>query len=444
MNEYNRLLTKWERILDRVEMNNGRVYPIEIGERATDLEIKDKEREVGYSLPPSYKAVLQGIGKSLSLYYSFSDDTMIPDEFKEIFSGEIDWNLDYLQSLDSLADDLMEDGIDYGGNLRGKLEFSHSKNGDVYAFDMTVEGDEKPVIYWEHEEDKVTYLADSFKDYLVRITELNCVGGEIWQFEQFLTERGLDTDTPHAQKWIQWFDSFSETKLSDVKDDMDKLFEFILYRKKLNEESIDALRDFDKKVLLDFLIGKLDPHQMYIERNVICNMIGKGLGDFAEDWVRSLWQEQAKLLDSRLRAILTSHCMQEEEGLQLVFHQLDREAERGKISGYEALSHLGSFHSRKVIEWMESRVRFPVTDGWNQLFIKSNPSWEDVKRWTKLEERHEVTIIHALEASIRERNSLVIEDLPSKKEIQEFLQEVRSRQKLKRRTEAIDFVVQRI
>lgn len=444
MKEYNSLLTKWERILDRVEMNNGRTYPIEIGERASAQEIIEKEREVGYLLPPSYKAVLQGLGKSLSFSYSFSDDTIIPDEFKEIFSGEIDWNLDYLQSLDSLADDLMEDGADYGKNLRGKLEFSHSKNGDIYAFDMTVEGDEKPVIYWEHEEDKVTYLADSFIDYLIRITELKCTGSEIWQFEEFVTERGLDTVAPRAQKWIQWFDTFSETKLGDIKNDMDKLFEFIMYRKKLNEESIEALRDFDEKDLLDFLIEKLDHHHIYLERSVICKMIGKGLGAFAEEWVTGLWQGRAAFLDSRLRAYLTSYCMPEDKGLELVFHQLDLEAETRKISGYDALSHLGSFHSRKVIEWMENQVRFPVTEGWDSLFIKSSPAWEDIKRWTELEEKHEVTIIHALEASIREENSLVIEGLPPKKELKDFLLDLKSRQILKRRTEALDLVLQHI
>lgn len=442
MKEYNSLLTKWERILHRLEKNNGKIYPLEIGERASAQEIKEKEREVGYDLPPSFKNILQWLGKSLSLYYSFSDDTMIPEEFKEIFSGEIDWDLDYLQSLDSLADDMMGDGVDYGKNLRGKLEFSHSKNGDIYAFDMTAEGEEKPVIYWEHEEDKVTYLADSFIDYLVRITELNCIGSEIWQFEQFVTERGLDTEGYQAQKWKQWFDSFSETKLGDVKNDMEKLFEFLVYRKELDEGSIEALRAFDKKGLLDFLIEKLGHYHTYLEKSVICKMIGKGLGSFAEKWVTGLWQEQADFMDSRLRAYLTSHCMSEDEGLELVIHQLHREAGTGKISGYDALSHLGPFHSRKVIDWMENHVRFPVTEGWESLFIKSHPAWEDIKRWTELEERHEVTIIHALEASFREKNPLVIVGLPPKKEFKDFLLDLKSRQILNRRTEALDFVLQ--
>lgn len=441
MDDYEVLLTKWNHILNKVEKNNGKVYPIEIGEKATPQEIEAKEKEIGYQLPPSYKAVIQDLGKSLSFYYSFSDDTMIPDEFREIFSGEIQWDIGHLQNLDSLADDLIEDGVDYGVNLRGKLEFSHSGNGDIYAFDMSTEGEEKPVIYWNHEEDTITPIANSFIEYLNKITELKCVGSEMWQFEPFLNEEGLETENASAIRWKQWFDSFSETNLSEIKNDMDQLIAFIMFRKKLDEETIKALQAFDKKALFDFLIEKLDRFDTYLEKSVLCEMIGNGLGSFAENWVKGLWQEQQERLDTRLRAYLTSKCMPEDEGLELVFQQLDQEND-GKISGYEALSHLAPFHSRKVINWMEDCVRFPVTEGWDSLFIKSNPDWEDIKRWTELEEKHEVTLVHALEVIARGDSYSCIQGLPPRNEFKNFLLNIKSRQKLRRRTEAIDFCIQ--
>ncbi|MBS8265619.1 SMI1/KNR4 family protein [Mesobacillus boroniphilus] len=443
MNDYDFLISKWNHILNKVENNNGKVYPIEIGEKANPQEIRVKEKEIGYQLPPSYKAVLQDLGKSLSFYYSFSDDTMIPDEFREIFSGEIQWDIDLLQSLDSLADDLIEDGVDYGKNLRGKLEFSHSGNGDIYAFDMSAEGEEKPVIYWDHEEDTITCIADSFTDYLNKITELNCVGSEKWQFEHFLNERGLETESSSAIRWKQWFDSFAETKLSDIKTDMDQLIAFIMYRKRLDEETIQALQVFDKKVLFDSLTEKLDQYNTYLEKRVVCKMIGKGLGSYAEKWVKGLWEEQQGRLDTRLRAYLTARCMPEGEGLELVFQQLGQENDR-KISGYDALSHLGSFHSRRVIHWMEERVRFPVTEGWDSLFSKSNPAWDDIKRWTELEEKHEVAIVHALEVFVREGRAISIQGLPPRKEFKNFLLNLKSKQKLRRRTEALEYVKQNI
>ncbi|RSD27067.1 SMI1/KNR4 family protein [Mesobacillus subterraneus] len=444
MKEYEILLTKWEGILQKVERNNGRVYPLEIGERATLQEIEDKERELGYPLPPSYKSVMQNLGKSLSFYYSFSDDTMIPNEFREVFSGEIQWDLDFLQNLDSLADDLMDDGgYDYGSTLRGKVEFAHSGNGDIYAFDMTVDTEEKPVIYWEHEEDTVTYIADSFMDYLNKITDLNCVGSEKWQLEPFLNEKGLDTEGPSAKRWKQWFDSFKETNVSEIKNNMDHLITYIMYRKKLNEETVEALRTFDKDELFEVLLKKLHQYDTYLEKSIVCKMIAKGLGRYAEKWVKDLWEKQHNLLDTRLRAYLTSQCMPEEEGLKLVLHQLEEQTD-GKISGYDALSHLKSFNSRKVINWMEDQVRFPVTDGWDSLFINSNPAWKDIKEWTEKEEKHEVTIIHAMEVYIRDGRSTTIEGMPPRNEFKDFLRTLQSRQKLRRRKEALEFVIQNI
>lgn len=235
------LLSSWEQILHKLSKNNGNVHPIEIGKRATIQEIEAKERELGYQLPPSYKYILQNLGKSLSFYYSFSEDTMIPSEFNEIFSGEINWNIDYLQNLDELADELFEDGEEYGKTLRGKLEFSHAGNGDVYAFDMSVESEEKSVIYWDHEEDTVTYIADSFINYLLRITELGCIGSEKWQLEYFLRDAGLATTSPLAVKWKQWFESFSETTLNDVKNNIEQLIAFVVYREKIDKKTIEIL-----------------------------------------------------------------------------------------------------------------------------------------------------------------------------------------------------------
>ena len=63
--------------------------------------------------------------------------------------------------------------------------------------------DEKPVIYWDHEEDEINYIADSFIDYLFKISELGCIGSEKWQFEYFLSDTRLDTTGPVAGMWKQ-------------------------------------------------------------------------------------------------------------------------------------------------------------------------------------------------------------------------------------------------
>ncbi|MEH7084976.1 SMI1/KNR4 family protein [Neobacillus drentensis] len=448
MEDFKILISRWEQILQKLENNNGKVHPIEIGKKATIQEIEAKEKELGYHLPSSYKYILHNLGKSLSFYYSFSEDTMIPSEFTEIFSGEINWNIDFLQNLNMLANELMEDGEDYGRSLRGKLEFSQVGNGDIYAFDMSVESDEKPVIYWDHEEDTVTYVADSFIDYLFRITELGCIGSEKWQLEYFLSDTGLNTTSPASVKWKHWFESFSETTLDDVKNNMEQLIAYVVYRKKLDEETIDFLQKFNRNELFGFLIEELHKKEAFNDQKIICEIIGRVLGIYAETWVRSLWETKQNNMDTRLRSYLTSMCISKDKGLSLVINFLEQESNK-KITGYEALSHLGDFHSRDVISWMENHVKFPVTEGWDDLFVRSNFSWDDLERWTSLEEKHEVTVIHALEMYVHEKVAKnkfthVISDLPTKSEFIDFLVQFRAKQVIKKRIIPIENVIQNI
>ncbi|OCA84011.1 hypothetical protein A8F94_14840 [Bacillus sp. FJAT-27225] len=448
MEDIKLLLSRWEKIVQKIENNNGKVYPIEIGEKATIQEIEAKEEELGYQLPPSFKYIVHNLGKSLSFYYSFSEDTMIPGEFKEIFSGEINWDINYLQNLNMLADELMEDGEDYGRTLRGKLEFSHAGNGDVYAFDMCADSDEKPVIYWDHEEDTVTYIADSFIDYLYRITELGCIGSEKWQFEYFLSDTGLDIESPAAVKWKQWFESFSEITLEDVKNNMEQLVAFVVYRKKVDEETIGLLKKFNENELFQYLLAELHTKEAFNDQIILCEMIGRVLGTDVEPWVRGLWEAKQDKVDARLRSYLTSMCISKDKGLSLVFNFLEREANK-RITGYEALSHLENFHSRAVISWMEKHVNFPVTEGWDKLFTRSNFSWEDIETWTALEEKHEATAIHALERCVREKSAnnndhFVISGLPPKSELLDFLVNLRAKQVIKKRIQPIEFVIQNI
>lgn len=448
MDRYKKLLQKWEHIINKIKRNNGKVHHLMKEEKATIEEVKQKESELGYKLPPSYKSIVLNFSKSLSFYYSFSDDTMIPKEFSEIFSGEINWDISSLQNLDSLADDLIDDGEEYGKNLRGKLEFTQAGNGDIYAFDMKAEGEEKPVIYWDHEEDTVTYIADSFIDYLEKITELNCVGSEKWQIEYFLSSSGIEVSSLEAQRWKQWFDSFSETTLEDVKNDLDKLIEYTIYRKKLDTESIKSFLNFNKEELFKKLLKYLNNTEAFTDKKMICVMIGEVIGTYAMKWVENLWElNNERQFDPRLRSYLSMKCLTPHNGLNLVTDYLEEES-NGKIDGYKALAHLSLNNTRQVIDWMERHVRFPVTFGWCELFIESNPSWEDISRWSELEERHQVTIIHALEDLLMKKmrdSALKIEfTLPSKEEFVNLLNKIKVKQVLRTRIQILDFLIENL
>ncbi|PEJ56150.1 hypothetical protein CN692_18860 [Bacillus sp. AFS002410] len=448
MDRYEKLLKKWEYIINKIDCNNGEVDPLIKGEKATIEEVNQKESELGYKLPSSYKSIVLNFSKSLTFYYSFSDETQIPKEFSEIFSGEINWDITSLQNIDSLADELVEDGEEYGKNLRGKLEFSQAGNGDIYAFDMLSEGEEKPVIYWDHEEDTVTYIADSFIDYLEKISELNCVGSEKWQIEYFLNTRGLEVSSLKAQRWKQWFDSFSETTLDDVKNSMDKLIEFTIYRKKLDSVSLQSLLKFNIGELFDTLLKYLNKFEALEDKKMICVMIGEAIGTYAMNWVEDLWeQNNESQLDPGLRSYLSIKCLSPNKGLILVTDYLEKQS-HGKINGYEALAHLSLNNSRQVKDWMERYVRFPVTSGWCQLYIESNPSWEDISRWSELEEMHQVTMIHVLEDLLKKKTcepALQIDfTLPSKEAFVNLLNEIKIKQILRTRTQILDSLIENI
>lgn len=62
---------------------------------------------------------------------------------------------------------------------------------------------------------------------------------------------------------------------------------------------------------------------------------------------------------------------------------------------------------------------------------------DDLVRWTSLEEKHEVTVIHALEMYVHEKvannkNLHVVSDLPTKAEVVDFLVKLYSKQMLKK------------
>jgi hypothetical protein len=300
------------------------------------------------------------------------------------------------------------------------------------------------VIYWDHEEDTVTYISYSFIDYLIRITELGCVGTEKWQFEYFLSDSGLMTENLPATKWKGWLETFKETKVNDVKDDMKKLVAFVIYRNKLDLKSLEALQQFNRDDLFNYLKKELYKRSSFRDQNIVCKIIGKVLGDYVEGWVRSLWKSEHNSLDTRLRSYLTAKCLNKASGLNLVFNFLEKEYKNG-VRGYEALPHLEGFRSRDVIIWMESHVKYPV-DGWEELFLKSSFSWDDLKRWTSLEERHEVTVINALEKYVHEREtnnkySQSIKNLPNKSQFIDFLLKLRDSQVLKKRVRAIENVI---
>lgn len=198
-------INNWNETFHQIEKIKGDIEPFVVEKSATEEEIKLTEQQLGYPLPISFKEVLVKFSKQVELRWSFPDELSIPAEFDDIFAGELCWNLDSIEDLAEVADSLKDVGDNYGENLRQKLAFYTVPNGDYLALDLNSNNEDAAVVYWDHEEDSVTYVADNFIEFIEKFTDLHLIGAEIWQWETFIDSKGINTDSEIAQKWKKLF-----------------------------------------------------------------------------------------------------------------------------------------------------------------------------------------------------------------------------------------------
>ncbi|MFB5552841.1 SMI1/KNR4 family protein [Bacillus cereus] len=199
-------INNWNQTFHQIEKIKGEIESFVVEKSATEEEIKLIEQQLGYPLPISFREVLVKFSKQVELRWSFPDELSIPVEFDAIFAGELCWNLDSIEDLTEVADSLLKDvGDNYGENLRQKLAFYTVPNGDYLALDLNSNNEDAAVVYWDHEEDSVTYVADNFIEFIEKFTDLHLIGAEIWQWETFIDSKGINTDSEIAQKWKKLF-----------------------------------------------------------------------------------------------------------------------------------------------------------------------------------------------------------------------------------------------
>ncbi|PEF06856.1 hypothetical protein COM97_09335 [Bacillus thuringiensis] len=198
-------INNWNETFHQIEKIKGDIESFVVEKSATEEEIKLTEQQLGYPLPISFKEVLVKFSKQVELRWSFPDELSIPAEFDDIFAGELCWNLESIEDLAEVADSLKDVGDNYGENLRQKLAFYTVPNGDYLALDLNSNNEDAAVVYWDHEEDSVTYVADNFIEFIEKFTDLHLIGAEIWQWETFIDSKGINTDSEIAQKWKKLF-----------------------------------------------------------------------------------------------------------------------------------------------------------------------------------------------------------------------------------------------
>lgn len=190
------------------------IETLKIEEPASKNEILEIEKKIRKKLPCEYKEILMNFSKKVSLSYHL--DIEAPEEFKEVFSGEIFWDINKIIDLTKLYTEWIEASIDpeyndkqaiiitkkYGLN---STPFMSVPNGDLIIInDITNE-----VFYLDHEGGEMhgKRLGKSFFNFLDIWTQIGIIGSEGWQFEaiyDFENNKLLPIDNEKVQRWIDW------------------------------------------------------------------------------------------------------------------------------------------------------------------------------------------------------------------------------------------------
>jgi hypothetical protein len=445
--EYKKLIDKWNDILNKITLVGGKTRKLIIEAPATEEEIIEKEKRLGFSLPQTFREVLLNFSKHIELSWYFPNETNLPNEFREIFSGEIGWSLEWVEDLNELAKELEYVHEYEESELRNKLQFYQVSNGDILAFDM-INKNRESIVYWSHEGEGVFTLADSFISYIEKITDLNCVGSEIWQLESFLDDKGLNTDSLEATYWKEWFIRFTTLSFEEASKTLDTLLEFIEYHGQLGDKEKNALNNFDKTLVFEKILSRLEQLN-YSEKEILYKILGEVLGSYISIWVKSLWEKESKINPLR-RTYLTAMCISKEEALHIVLPYIEKKLNAGGYV-YEAVNHLAYLNNNKIINWIKAYV--PVTknnDQWAILLASSSPYWSDIREWFTMGGKYKKIVVIALKHMVESwtsdyiKGNLKIADKPDKQEVIKCLESFKESEILNTKKDVYDEIINNI
>jgi len=185
-----------------------------IGQKATAEEITQLENSIGKSLPSQLKELLTQFSKSINLYYQIEED--IPEEFGQIFSGELWFNLALIEKFSKDFPDWIKASLDETLNdpeaikitkkiKDNKTVFLEVSTGDYIAIDDIT----NEVIYFDHEGDSMhgKQLGKDLNSFLEQWSIMGFFGIEGWQFEEmydFEKNQLKELNDNKVINWINW------------------------------------------------------------------------------------------------------------------------------------------------------------------------------------------------------------------------------------------------
>lgn len=210
---YAEWVRRWQASLDACQRLGGETLEFIVAPPAREAAVAQLEAEIGRALPTSFRKVLTEFSEHLQVVWFLPDNKQLPQELREIFSGDCCWGLSQMREVAESYRLWLETNFfnledPYERVWHNKLAFAQVPNGDLLAFDLNFVPD-PPVVYLSHDDgDGHGYrLGDNFIDFIDRWSLLGCPGNEDWQMMPFLPNAtgGLDPYGENARKWREWF-----------------------------------------------------------------------------------------------------------------------------------------------------------------------------------------------------------------------------------------------
>jgi hypothetical protein len=185
----------------------------EIAQAAKERDVAAVESKLGCPIPSSLRKVLLKYSASLCIEWALPDGTIMPEPFRQIWSGECRWDLATLPALQAthrgwISGCFNDRANEYDRVWHDKFPVLEVGNGDMLGID-TSNPNEQPVVFLSHEDgtEHGYWLGRNFEDYVDRLSLLGCVGSEDWQLAPFLSgpRSLLETHSANARLWREWF-----------------------------------------------------------------------------------------------------------------------------------------------------------------------------------------------------------------------------------------------
>ena len=207
--EQDTLRTELDRI-GRLLLKRGYdVRPLIVEPPATRTEVEQLEKQLGSTLPQSFRDALLAVSRSVDFTWFAPPDLTFDPPFDGIFSGCLAWSLESTLAAETnrrswVAEVFRDPGDAYDRVWHDKLGFADVGNGDIIAFELGADAN-GAVVYLSHDdgEGHGYWMAANFADLIASWVPLACVGGEDWQWLPFTSSptSGIDPHSPNGRLW---------------------------------------------------------------------------------------------------------------------------------------------------------------------------------------------------------------------------------------------------